>query len=286
MFVEEPYGGHDGPAFSMPVRNVIPKPLQKPHPPIWGAATRKEKLSLMGERGIGALAFGLIEPERAREWVDLYYESLAADDSAAVGYAVNPNIAFATAFSCAEDEEEAIARGIDGAHFFSFSIHHWVFDSHRPGRTNMFEAFESTRDERGLARDAVLAEGKPLTTSVNEERPGARLLGSMQRSQRGGVGTPDQLRDFARRWEASGADQLMLIAQAGNTRHEHICESLELFGTKVLPEFIERDAKAEKEKAKRLEPVIQRLLSRAPADRDLPEVVVEPFNRYEVPKPA
>jgi hypothetical protein len=50
--------------------------------------------------------------------------------------------------------------------------------------------------------------------------------------------------------------------QAGHNRHEHIMESLELFGTKVLPEFIERDEEASRVKAARLEPVVAQALAR------------------------
>ena len=36
MMTTVPYPGYEGKYFSMPERNVIPKPLQKPHPPVWG----------------------------------------------------------------------------------------------------------------------------------------------------------------------------------------------------------------------------------------------------------
>ena len=39
MMVMEPYPGFDGEGFSMPCRNVVPKPMQKPHPPMWIACT-------------------------------------------------------------------------------------------------------------------------------------------------------------------------------------------------------------------------------------------------------
>ena len=58
--------------------------------------------------------------------------------------------------------------------------------------------------------------------------------------------------------------------QAGKNRHEHIMESLELFGTEVLPEFIERDEKQAAAKAKRLAPVIEQAMARKErVDRDL-----------------
>ena len=44
-------------------------------------------------------------------------------------------------------------------------------------------------------------------------------------------------------------------------------ESIELMGKEVLPEFIERDEKAVAEKAKRLEPIIEKAEARRPASK-------------------
>ena len=40
-----------------------------------------------------------------------------------------------------------------------------------------------------------------------------------------------------RRFRTSHIDQVILLNQAGKNSHEHICESLELFASEVLPEF-------------------------------------------------
>jgi len=37
MLAMDPYPGYEGKYFSMPVRNVVPKPVQKQHPPMWTA---------------------------------------------------------------------------------------------------------------------------------------------------------------------------------------------------------------------------------------------------------
>ena len=66
MFVEDPFLGHEGKYFSMPVRNVVPKPVQKPHPPLWVACSRRETIHLAAKLGIGALTFAFVSPEEAR----------------------------------------------------------------------------------------------------------------------------------------------------------------------------------------------------------------------------
>ena len=55
---------------SMPPRNVVPKPKQSPHPPLWVACSRRETIQLAARNGIGALSFAFVEPEEAKEWVD------------------------------------------------------------------------------------------------------------------------------------------------------------------------------------------------------------------------
>ncbi len=79
---------------------------------------------------------------------------------------------------------------------------------------------------------------------------------------RGGIGTPQQLREFFRRYEAAGVDQLLLYSQVGRNKHEHICESMELFAKEVMPEFAERDPKHCAEKEERLAPFIEAALAR------------------------
>ena len=65
MMCMTPYPGHEGKYFSMPHRNVIPKPVQKPHPPIWMAAPHMEDMRMAAKLGIDALCFAFVDPEEA-----------------------------------------------------------------------------------------------------------------------------------------------------------------------------------------------------------------------------
>jgi alkanesulfonate monooxygenase SsuD/methylene tetrahydromethanopterin reductase-like flavin-dependent oxidoreductase (luciferase family) len=66
---EQPFTGVQGRFISMPPRNVVPKPMQRPHPPLWVAASRRETIMLAAELGLGALTFAFIDPEKARGWI-------------------------------------------------------------------------------------------------------------------------------------------------------------------------------------------------------------------------
>jgi alkanesulfonate monooxygenase SsuD/methylene tetrahydromethanopterin reductase-like flavin-dependent oxidoreductase (luciferase family) len=256
---ETPFTGHTGPWVTMPPRNVVPKPMQKPHPPIWVACSRRDTIHLAALKGIGALAFAFIDPEEANHWVGDYYSTFE-NECVPIGDAVNPNVACVTTFMCAATEDEAIRRGTEGANFFGYSLgHYYLFGQHQPGRTDVWAEFEERRAQQGYDPEAV------RKAAANPDRLGAKAVEQGVAGLRGAVGTPDQLREFLRRYEEFGVDQVIFVSQAGKNRHEDIMESLALFGREVLPEFAERDERREKEKAARLAPIIERVMARKPA---------------------
>ena len=64
---------YDGPHFKFPLRNVLPKPAQKPHPPLWVACSQLQTIEYAGRRGMGALGFQFISADAAHAWVHAYY---------------------------------------------------------------------------------------------------------------------------------------------------------------------------------------------------------------------
>jgi alkanesulfonate monooxygenase SsuD/methylene tetrahydromethanopterin reductase-like flavin-dependent oxidoreductase (luciferase family)/putative sterol carrier protein len=254
MMVETPFAGIDADHITMPPRNVVPKPLQKPHPPLWVACSRRETIRLAAEKGIGALSFAFVEPEEARAWVDEYYTIITSDRCVPAGFAVNANVAVALPMMVHEDEAEAIERGIDGAHFFGYALaHYYVFGEHQPGRTSIWDEFLARRDDVGFARSVITADDAPLGVKILQQG-----LGSL----RGAIGTPAQLRELIGRYEEAGVDELMFCLQTGKTKHNDIMEALELFAAEVMPEFAARRPAREGAKEERLGDAPARALAR------------------------
>src|SRR4051795_6043825 len=108
---ETPFTGHAGEYVTMPPRNVVPTPVQRPHPPVWVACSRRDTILLAAEKGIGALAFAFVDPEEARQWVQDYERTLA-EDGVPIGDAVNAQMACVTTFMCDRDEGKALAHGL------------------------------------------------------------------------------------------------------------------------------------------------------------------------------
>jgi len=241
MMVLEPYPGFDGRWFTMPARNVIPKPLQKPHPPMWMACTNRDTIRVAARNGLGALAFAFVDPDEARTWSGIYYDIIKSAECVPLGHAVNANLAMVSAFSIHEDRAEAIRRGQEGFEFFFFAVNALVAQDARPGRSRLWESFTRARGDR--------------TAELVARAQDAGYRGA-------GIGTPDDMRTHVREFQAAGVDQVIFLQQAGHNRHADILAALELFARTVAPEFQCDAAEREARKREDLAPWIARALER------------------------
>lgn len=250
MMVAEPYPGHAGRYFSMPCRNIVPKPVQRPHPPLWMACAGRETIREAARCGVGALTFAFVDADEARHWVEEYYRTFR-EECVPIGHAVNPNICMVSAFSLHRDEDEAMRRGLEGFLFFRFALGwHYGIGEQRPGRTDIWAEFE---------------------------RQGPQL----DRSQKpAGIGTPAQLREHLQAFAEAGVDQVAFLQQAGRNRHEHICEALELFADEVMPAFREGEDERERAKLDALAPDIERAMARKREAPALHEADIETVLAY------
>lgn len=240
MMALEPYPGFEGQYFSMPCRNVLPKPVQKPHPPMWIACTNRDTIKLAAKLGLGALAFSFVDPEEARNWADIYYGIIKSEDCVPLGRTVNANIAMVSSFSLHQDRAEAIRRGHEGFEFFGYALNALVAHDTVPGRTNLWGEYLA---QRGNRTDEIIA-------------------ASREGAQSSGIGTPEDMRAHLRALQGAGVDQVIFLQQAGRNRHEHICQSLQLFADTVMAEFREAAAAREKAKQEALQPYIDAALKR------------------------
>jgi alkanesulfonate monooxygenase SsuD/methylene tetrahydromethanopterin reductase-like flavin-dependent oxidoreductase (luciferase family) len=208
MFTNEGWEYH-GTHFDFPLRNVVPKPLQKPHPPLWVACSQLETIEMAGRRGIGALGFQFVSADAARAWVNAYYNAFTKRRELLAEYQPNPNIAIVSQFMCAPTDREAQAMA-DGSSFFQFALR--FYNTNGP----------------------VV----PGTLSLWDEYQAWKATPQGQAQQHGGlIGSPDTIRERLRRFAQSNVDQVILLNQAGRNRHADIMSSLQLFADEVMPEF-------------------------------------------------
>ncbi|MFP6655938.1 MAG: LLM class flavin-dependent oxidoreductase [Myxococcota bacterium] len=245
MMVMQPYPGFDGEFFSMPCRNVIPKPFQKPHPPMWMACTNRDTIRVAARNGLGALAFSLIDPNEAKAWSKIYYDIIKSEECVPLGHSVNANLAVVSAFSVHENRLEAIRRGQEGFEFFGYALQSLVTKDSLPGHSKLWETFQADRAEKGEALLRQAASEDPTSFS--------HALG---------IGTPEDVVEHLTELQDSGIDQVILMQQAGRNHNEHICEGLELFAKAVLPKLTLGRDEREAKKAAELAPYIAAALAR------------------------
>ncbi|MEO9223639.1 MAG: LLM class flavin-dependent oxidoreductase [Acidimicrobiales bacterium] len=200
----------DGKFFTMPERDVLPKPYVKPHPPMWVAAGNPETFEKAGKLGLGVICFTGGSPEKMRRLVDTYKE--AVQDADPVGDYVNDNVAISTSFLCMEDGDAA---------------RDWMTRS-RNGRQQslVFKYLDTFPKPPGIPE-------------WPEEIPDPTLEQLAAGSAKGTsiVGTPDDCAEALAKWDAIGVDQLIMGPTGSQWPYELVEESVELLGNTVIPKF-------------------------------------------------
>lgn len=203
---------YEGEFFKFPLRCVVPKPLQKPHPPLWIACSQLDTIRYAARRGMGSLCFKFVSLEAARAWVNAYYNTFVHGLEKLEDYEVNPNIAVVSGFMCAPTDEEAWQKA-DGWTFFQFALQLYNKEGpFAPGTMNFWERYQEWKQ-----------------TPEGKRRSGSELIGS-----------PETIRNRLMELESANVDQVILLNQAGKNSHEDICASLGLFAREVMPEFHDR----------------------------------------------
>jgi alkanesulfonate monooxygenase SsuD/methylene tetrahydromethanopterin reductase-like flavin-dependent oxidoreductase (luciferase family) len=201
---------HDGKFFSMPERNVLPKPYVKPHPAMWVAAGNPGTFEKAGKMGLGVLCFTGGSPERMKPLIDVYKEAIK--DADPVGEFVNDNVAVTTSFMCLDDDDAAID---------------WATRSGNGRQQSLVFKYLDT-----FPKPAFVPEWPTLLPDpTREQLLAGRTNGSAI------VGNPEACAAALECWSGSGVDQLILGPSGSVYPHALLAETVELFGEAVIPAF-------------------------------------------------
>src|SRR5262245_11293852 len=213
MWTQEEFSW-DSPTFKVPPRNVLPKPVQKPHPPLWMSGTQPESAVLAGERGVGFMHFSLSDPVGMDQKVRSYREAIARAQP--VGSFVNDRFAAFTILFCGEDDADAVARAGEGAAWYANLVE------------LVYASLASLSEDQSYAwyRERVAKE-------VNRERDVQELID--RRSVI--VGSPARCIESIEGFARQGVDMMLFLVQAGTITHADVVDSLRRFGREVIPHF-------------------------------------------------
>jgi len=210
--------------WNMPKRRVIPKPLQKPHPPIWGATTSDDGHRQVGELGLGLCSFAVgISPAEIKAKVDIYRAAVQGC-ATPLGAFVNNHAATFTMALCAPDRQQALDAARQSFEWYPAkgarqiaTLTDWMAERHQDLGTYSYAADLKKTEDAGLL-DLISLE---YLVEAN-----ACVLG-----------TPEECVAMCRLYEEAGIDLLLCLVNPYNVPHETVMQTIELMGTEVIPKF-------------------------------------------------
>ena len=203
-----------GKHYHIPPTPILPKPVQKPHPPVFIACSSQETLELAGNLGAGSLSFTAGNDEYLSARVKLYRTAIASARPPAG--TVNNHFCCTPTALVLEDDKKACEHGFRGSRFFQESL------------SSYFYSREKVDGRLDVSRDP-LSSAQLAKAMADRNTPGSPLNAL--------IGDPKSVTETIERFKAVGVDELILVMQMGTVPHEVIMESLRTFAEKVMPHF-------------------------------------------------
>ena len=208
MWTQERFS-YQGQFFSMPERAVLPKPYQKPHPPMWVAVTSPGTEVDAATRGLGSLGLSFGSLQMQEQVINNYRRIIKSCEP--VGEFVNEHVAQVSFMFCHEDDATALGMGDRMAANFRPLAAQFVHPPEalptKPGHT------------QGLLSSLRRGEGPP-------PRDGST------------IGDPQHIVRELKKYESMGVDTMNLLLNVVEcVPQEEVLNSLRLFAREVMPQF-------------------------------------------------
>ncbi|HTJ42362.1 MAG TPA: LLM class flavin-dependent oxidoreductase [Kofleriaceae bacterium] len=205
---------YKGRFFDIPPTQIVPKPVQDPHPPIFAACSKPESAEQVGALGIGALNFAIGNDEYLGKKVAGYRKAFAS--SPETHYAKTNHFACTPVALCLDDDRAACAAGFRGAAFFAGALATYYLSGKRPTGRLPIQRDPLREQDLDAAMQFRMAQN---TLAMNV------------------IGDPAHCREIVSRYVKAGVDELILVMQTGTVPHELILRSIRTFAENVMPHF-------------------------------------------------
>lgn len=213
MWTQETYG-YNGESWSMPPRTIIPKPYQKPHPPMWVAVTTPGTELDAADRGLGSLGLTFGQFKEQEERIKTYRSRI--QQCHPVGEFVNEQVNTVNFLYCHEDDEEGVTLGRKLGTTFNYQAAQLV---------SVREAYPS-KSYKSLG---LLPQLRRQATGPETQAVGGDGLA---------FGNPDRVLQALKNWEGCGVDRVNFILNCMELiPQEKVLESLRVFAKEVMPHF-------------------------------------------------
>jgi alkanesulfonate monooxygenase SsuD/methylene tetrahydromethanopterin reductase-like flavin-dependent oxidoreductase (luciferase family) len=237
-------------------REVLPKPVQVPHPPLWHTCSSPGSFVRAGELGVGVLGTTLFAPIESVAGMITGYRNAVHGCATPAGRVVNEQVGIFTFVHVARSEREAVASGAPRSALWYVSSAPRVFNV---PREIFYQAIRGQTDPRSAPSTTALAQAEqPDPDDVNDSNPVIALLKrefageeisneeifeTIRNLDSVIIGDVASCRAKMARFQQAGVDRLMCLVQMGEVPHEQILATIGLIGAELLPELAGRGRK-------------------------------------------
>jgi alkanesulfonate monooxygenase SsuD/methylene tetrahydromethanopterin reductase-like flavin-dependent oxidoreductase (luciferase family) len=212
----------NGRCFSMPERNILPKCVQDPHPPLWVTVTSPGTELDAAERGIGCLGVSAASYQEQERRTREFHRRIQQCNP--VSSVVNDQVATLNFLYCHEDRKRAADVGMRFLGTFSVANSHLLWTR---------EAFP-TRAYQSLANLAPSSQSQATNPSEGALLPEGLCIGD-----------PEHCTLAIKRWESMGVTGVNFLLNGMEVvPQQAVLDSLRLFAKEVMPQFTKREALA------------------------------------------
>jgi len=219
MWDQEYYEEHSE-FLDFPRRMVTPKPYQYPHPPVWMAANALSGAQLAGENGLGVLCFSVMTPlDQLTPMVEAYRK--AQQNVKPLTQMITNKVGTYTLVHCTDSRAKFEQDRVwESMWWWYKGIAEFHLD---------WEFAHLSEEEK--------AEKFPL---LSKQARGEFDITEFDREDMVIVGTPEECVEKFLRYEDAGVDQVLCYLNFGYLPQDAILRSIELLGTRVIPELKKR----------------------------------------------
>jgi alkanesulfonate monooxygenase SsuD/methylene tetrahydromethanopterin reductase-like flavin-dependent oxidoreductase (luciferase family) len=239
----------------VPEIDVVPKPVQEPHPPFWLTGTSPDAFKMAGSLGVGGIATTLFWPVETIAALNTIYRQAISECDQPAGAFLNNQFGCFTFVHCAATREDAIRAGAAEAAMWYVAQAPVLFAPKKPGtdrfvlRGPFMEAIRapqvarnvSWRHAEGAVVDPVDPDDPvPVIRLLNRAHLGWELdpeevYETLEPIDSVIIGDPDTCLAKMKKFAEAGVDRLLCLQQFGGLAQEDIMSSIELVGKELLP---------------------------------------------------
>jgi alkanesulfonate monooxygenase SsuD/methylene tetrahydromethanopterin reductase-like flavin-dependent oxidoreductase (luciferase family) len=241
----------EGKYWNVPSREVLPKPFQQPHPPIWVAGLQPSTYELAAQKGIGVLSLGVVAPAVTAEHIAKYKRDVK--HAKPVGKFINDQWLSSVMGLCGEDDDEA--RELCALSLKTF------FGPDKPYLKDQTDVYETLLKQWGGVPEHlqnnfaryIKPEGDPntgqtldLSGGTTSARQAVLAIDSQTLADRGVIvaGNPESCIKALKLHELAGVDQIQFLMATETVPHDKVMDSIRMFGEHIIPQFKKAEASA------------------------------------------